>query len=184
MALPPPNVANFLAEMFFEHAQTNYSYIDPQRLHQMLENFYQHPRQLVSHDAAWLCTVLMVLAIGCQFAHLSSQRSHDYSLRPKRFDVENLSSPDDDAALTFYHAATTLTPDAISLASMDSVQAFLLLGVYTLPIDPGGLSYTYLGVATKIAIQNGMHRRYHKGLDARTIEFRNRIWWSAYTLEK
>ena len=93
-------------------------------------------------------------------------------------------SPEDGAALSFYHAAISLIPDVMACASIDSVQAFLLLGVYTLPIDAAGLSFTYLGIAIKMAVQNGMHRNYHKGMDARTIELRNRIWWTAYTLEK
>ena len=74
--------------------------------------------------------------------------------------------------------ATTIVPDVISLASIESVQAFLLLGVYTLLIDAAGLSITYLGIDVKMAIQNGIQRAYGEGMDARTIELRNRIWWT------
>ena len=75
-------------------------------------------------------------------------------------------------------------PNVISLASIESVQAFLLLGVYTLLIDAAGLSITYLGIDVKMTIQNGIQRAYGEGMDARTIELRNWIWWTTYTLEK
>ena len=115
----------------------------------------------------------MIFAVGTQFAHLSSQESM-VSLAATAY-LEDLTSPEDAATLKFYHAAKTLIPDVITLASMESVQAFLLLGVYSLPIDPAGLSHTYIGLAVKIAISNGMHRKYKKDMDARTVELRNRL---------
>lgn len=183
-AFPPPEVANFLVEIFFEYAQTNYYYVDEQSLRRKLDRFFSDPRPLMPEDAPWLCTLLMVFATGTQFAHLSSQRGRNDVSKTNDAESHESPAPDDDAALNFYHAATPLIPDVISLASIESVQAFLLLGVYTLPVDAAGLSSTYLGVAIKMAVQNGMHRKYHKGMDARTIELRNRIWWTAYTLEK
>ena len=126
----------------------------------------------------------MVFAIGTQFAHLSSRGARNDIQGTKLGALEGTPSPDDDAALTFYNAAAPLFADVISLASIESVQAFLLLGVYTLPVDAPGLSFTYLGIAIKMAIQNGMHRKYSQGLNARMVELRNRIWWTTYTLEK
>src|SRR4051794_34028062 len=38
-AFPPPEVANFLLEMFFEYAQTNYYYMDEQSLRSKLDGF-------------------------------------------------------------------------------------------------------------------------------------------------
>lgn len=183
-AVPPSEVARFLVEIFFEYAQTNYFYVDEQSLRQKLDSLYTTPRSLGPEDASWLCTLLMVLAVGTQFAHLSSRNLHDDVSKTDSLVSESSPSPDDEAALKFYHVAVTLVPDAISLASIESVQAFLLLGMYTLPIDAAGLSFTYLGIAVKMAVQNGMHRAYHKRMDPRTIEMRNRIWWTVYILEK
>ncbi|KIW66178.1 hypothetical protein PV04_08379 [Phialophora macrospora] len=184
--LPPPDVAKFLVQVFFEYAQTNYSYVDEQSLRGKLDDFFSGsmPRPLGAQDAPWLCALLMVFAIATQFAHLSSKTGPDESSVPKHVNQEPSMSPEDGAGLTFYHAAICLIPDVMSCASIDSVQAFLLLGVYTLPIDAAGLSFTYFGIAIKMAVQNGMHRNYHRGMDARTVELRNRIWWTAYTLEK
>lgn len=93
--------------------------------------------------------------------------------------------PDDTIGLALYRFSCRLIPDLITTASVETVQAFLLFGVYTMPIDTSGLAYTYLGLAIKMAIQNGMHRQFgEEGLDARTIELRNRLWWSAYALDR
>lgn len=52
------------------------------------------------------------------------------------------------------------------------------------PVDAAGLSCTYLGIAIKIATQNGMHLKYDKHLEPREMEMRRRIWWTVYTLER
>ena len=123
----------------------------------------------------------MVLAIGTQFAHMASGLPEEIE-----YSSEIKSSPsEDDVGVTFYHMACKLIPDVITIASLESVQACLLLAHYALPLDTQGLAYTYLGLAIKVAIQNGMHRKYTaKDFDAHTIETRNRLWWTAYTLEK
>ena len=177
-------MGNFLVDVFFEYAQTNYSYVDEQSLRRKLDSFSSQPRPLASTDASWVCTILMVFAVGTQFADLSSLEGRKDILTTRNGISDSQTSPDDEVALTFYRAAIALIPDVISLASIESVQAFLLLGVFALPIDACGLSFTYFGIAIKMAVQNGMHRKYSLNLDARTIELRNRIWWTAYTLEK
>lgn len=183
-SFPPPEIAKFLVKIFFEYAQTNYAYVDEKLLRQNIHNFFSRTQAPSSRDASWVCTALMVFAIGTQFAHFSSQDAQAGVSNSKDVVPESSPSPDDDVALTFYHAAVSLIPDVISLASIESVQAFLLLGVYSLPVDAAGLSFTYFGIAIKMAIQNGMHRKYSRGLDPRAIELRNRLWWTAYTLER
>jgi hypothetical protein len=68
---------------------------------------------------------------------------------------------------------------------MLSVQVFLLLGLYSLPIDASGLGYVYLNLAIKVAVQNGMHRKVSRNVfDATTKEIRRCIWWTAYCMER
>ncbi|KAF9629126.1 hypothetical protein BFW01_g10329 [Lasiodiplodia theobromae] len=172
-SFPPAEVAAFLADVFFKFAQTNYSYVDEQTLRQKLGRFYSLSPEIDINDAPWVCTILMIFAIGTQFAHLSSSAEDGTD-----------HGADDILALEFYHKASGLISDVIAVASIESVQAFLLLGVYTLPIDAAGLSCTYLGIAIKIATQNGMHRKHHKTLASRQVELRRRLWWTAYTLER
>jgi len=123
----------------------------------------------------------MVLAIGTQFAHLESGPSETIEEPIKKKDTPS----EEDVGVTFYHMACKLIPDVITIASLESVQACLLLAHYVLPLDTGGLAYTYVGLAVKVAIQNGMHRKYSgKDFGVDTVETRNRLWWTAYTLEK
>ncbi|KAF2180860.1 hypothetical protein K469DRAFT_729574 [Zopfia rhizophila CBS 207.26] len=179
----PTEVAYFLSGVFFDFAQTNYSYVDEHFLRDKLRGFYSSSLDLDIVDASWVCTVLLMFAIGTQFAHLSSKNDEDSS-EGASAQHDNTQSTDDQLALAFYHRASKLIPDVIAAASIESVQAFLLLGVYALPIDAAGLSCTYFGIAIRIAMQNGMHRKHHTNLEPRQIELRRRIWWTAYTLER
>ncbi|KIV85959.1 hypothetical protein PV11_01607 [Exophiala sideris] len=185
---PPKEVASFLIDTFFEYGQTNYSYIDEQTLREKLDRFYASPKSINTCDSSWVCTALMLFAVGTQFAHLSSTYRDDGEKGSKTSEVEmsRTLSPDDSTALKFYHAAKRLMSDVIAIASVESVQAFLMFGMYTLPLHPDGLAYTYFGVALRLATLNGMHRslRHRAGIGARSAEIRNRIWWTTYTLER
>ncbi|KAJ4127394.1 hypothetical protein NW765_017346 [Fusarium oxysporum] len=178
--LPPKSIAKFLAQVYFEFAQANSFFVEDRWLYEKLELLYEYPETVTSSSTAWVCSVVIVLAIGTQFAHMGSgelaiMTPGDDENKPAEKEAETI----------FYQTATTLLPDIITMASLESVQACLLLAHYTMPLDTHGLAYTYLGLAIKMAIQNGMHRKY-KGieLDAWTVETRNRLWWTAFTVER
>lgn len=121
----------------------------------------------------------MTFAIGTQFAQMQANST------PGGTNSATESTPDDQIGLELYRFACRLIPDLITVASVETVQAFLLMGVYTLPIDTAGLAYVYYGLAIKMAIQNGMHRKLPEGnLPPEIAEVRNRLWWSAYSLER
>jgi hypothetical protein len=173
-----------LVQIFFKYAQTNNFYVEEDWLCQKLNICYTNPSSLSSDDAGAVCAILMVLAVGTQFAHMESPTPVNC------LPVDSAANQDhhfseDEVGLTFYQFASKLLPDIIATASVRSVQACLLIGTYLLPLDTSGLCYTYFGLALKLAIQNGMHRRYHgEGLSSRMIETRNRVFWTAYTIEK
>ncbi|KAH8658488.1 C6 transcription factor [Xylariales sp. PMI_506] len=179
---PPQPVAEFLIAIFFKYGQTNYFYVEENWVITKLESIYNPISSGSSDDAPIWCILLMLLAIGTQFVDLDSTQNQDKSV-----DHSSHHSPTDEdgIGITLYKLAVKLIPDVLAIATQESVQAFLLLGIYTLPLDTSGLSYTYLGVAIKIAIQNGMHRRYSGDtLDDHALEVRKRLWWTVYTLEK
>ncbi|KKY30357.1 putative c6 transcription factor [Diaporthe ampelina] len=189
--LPPRAVASFLVQVYFRHAQVNCFYVEESWLRKKLEFLYEAPGHVNSEDSAWVCSVLMVLAIGTQFAHMAAGPPEDDLSEVDGGDKDGQRTPsgpadtDSDVGVTFYQMASKLIPDIITMASMESVQACLLLAHYALPLDTHGLAYTYLGLGIKMAIQNGMHRRYAgNDLDAWTVETRNRLWWTAYTVER
>jgi hypothetical protein len=91
---------------------------------------------------------------------------------------------DDTIVSTFYHKATNLIPDILRMGCIESVQAFLLFGIYVLPIDPYGLSCTYFGIGIKVATQFNLHHKTIQDLSPREVELRKRVWWTAYALER
>lgn len=183
-SLPPRYVATYLVSAFFKHAETNYFYVERGWLMGKLKMAYENAQSLSRRDVGTVCMLFIILAIGTQYAYLDSQHecngdsSHDPSTGPGPFS-------EDSVGIMFYQQACRLVPDVITIASLESVQACLLIGLYTLPLDASGLSYIYLNLAIKLAIQNGMHRKYTgEGLDPVVRETRNRVWWTAYTIEK
>ncbi|KAH7134419.1 fungal-specific transcription factor domain-containing protein [Dactylonectria macrodidyma] len=174
-----------LVDLFFEFAQTNYFYVNEDALRQQLSHFYTSPTRLEIGDAPWVCTALMILAVGTQFAHLTSSSSRFLERQRAGLEARLVSlAIDDTLASLFYRKACNLMPDVLAIASLESVQAFLLFGVYTLPFDPAGLACNMFGIAIKVATQNGMHQRHQGNLSVAEIEFRKRIWWTAYILER
>ncbi|KAF5653719.1 thiamine repressible regulatory protein [Fusarium sp. NRRL 25303] len=181
---PPAPSALTLLRVFFEIAQTNYFYTDEEVLRQRLDQFYSCPTRVGSEDAPWVSVALMVFALGTQFSHLcqSSVRGSNRELMRDAHDI--CQTMDDTIASTFYRKATNLIPDILGMGCIESVQAFLLFGIYVLPIDPAGLSCTYFGIAIKVATQFSLHQKTLRDLSPREVELRKRVWWTAYALER
>ncbi|KAI9167767.1 transcriptional regulatory protein [Paramyrothecium foliicola] len=181
--LPPRPIAEFLSQSFFKHATVNYFFVERAWYNANLELAYDDPQIFSRRGVSIICILFTVLAIGTQFAYLESLgddagSSHNQAAAAEKFSEDSI-------GMVFYQQACRLLPDVITVSSLESVQACLLLGMYTLPVDPSGLSYTYLNLAIKLAIQNGMHRKYPgEGLETHIRETRNRVWWTAYTIEK
>lgn len=179
--MPPRYVAEFLVQAFYKHAETNYFYVERGWLTEQIELIYQNPGALSRREVGTLCMIWIIFAIGTQYAYLDSVTGRD--AHGKSDDSSPFS--EDTIGVMFYQQACKLVPDVITVASLESVQAILLMGIYTLPLDASGLSYIYLNLAVKLAIQNGMHRKWPaEGLDPYVRETRNRVWWTAYTTEK
>lgn len=123
----------------------------------------------------------MVLAVGTQYVHLESSRK-------SCSEGAGTAAPanwESDIGSTFYRQVARLLSEVIHAGTMLSVQVFMLLGLYSLPIDASGLGYVYLNLAVKVAIQNGMHRKDSRDVfDASTKQIRRCIWWTAYCMER
>ncbi|KAL5049310.1 hypothetical protein BDW71DRAFT_217467 [Aspergillus fruticulosus] len=170
---PPRHIADFLTRVFFKHAETYYYVLDKQWLTGKVDALYNDREQFGSKSAAVVSIVLTVFAIATQYAYLDSpsRRSADFS--------------EDALGTMFYQQAVRLLPEIIEASSLESVQACLLFAIYALPLDASGLGYIYITLTNRLGMQNGMHRKYTgSGLSAAMIETRNRVWWTAYTLER
>ncbi|KAF5855259.1 hypothetical protein ETB97_009548, partial [Aspergillus alliaceus] len=147
----------------------------------LLENLnalYNDPSGFSRKGAAVISIILTVFAIGTQYAYLDSPGNSTGSEGIQDFS-------EDDIGNTFYQNAVRLLPEIIELSSLESVQACLLFGFYSLPIDASGLGYIYVNLAVRLAMQNGMHRKCKsEAFNSGMIETRNRVWWTAYSLER
>jgi hypothetical protein len=182
---PPRPLSAFLVDVFFKHATSCYYYVDRRWVDELLDELHTKATRLSSKDVTAACVVLMVLAVGTQYVHLESPNK---SSRTAAQSSGNLNAPanwESDIGSAFYRQVAKSLSDVIHAGSMLSVQVFLLLGLYALPIDASGLGFIYLNLAIKVAIQNGMHRKMSRGnFDATTKEIRRCIWWTAYCMER
>ena len=180
--LPPESISMFLLKTYFFHAQTNTPFVEEAWATVNLQKLYTALPSICEEDAPWVCTVLLVLAVGTQFAHLEDKPLSADSSFASRVEHETAV---ESVGVSLYQRATRLIPDVLTIASVESVQAFLMFAHYVLPLDAQGLAYSYVGMATKVAIQNGMHRSCKDSrLDASTLNLRLRLWITASRLEK
>ncbi|KAK2608861.1 hypothetical protein QQS21_002574 [Conoideocrella luteorostrata] len=183
--LPPRSIAEFLINCFFTHAEANYCFVERRWLNNKLDLVYDRPSSVTRRNVGVVCTIFGLLAIGTQYAYLETLAHGTAGRFGNDRDPMSGTFSEDAIGVVFYQQASQLLSDVITVSSLECVQACLLMGIYTLPIDASGLSYVYLNLALKLAIQNGMHRNYSgSGLDAATCETKNRVWWTIYTIEK
>ncbi|GFF62902.1 hypothetical protein IFM61392_06174 [Aspergillus lentulus] len=176
--IPPRHIAEFLINSFFKHAVTHYFYVDRPWLLTRLTALYTNPEPLTSKDAPVLSIILTVFAIGTQYAYLEAKSAPTSSSQSQNFSEDELGT-------MFYQEAIRLLPEIIEVSSLESVQACLLFAAYALPIDAAGLGYVYINLTIRLAMQNGMHRRcVGEAFSAAMMETRNRVWWTAYAMER
>lgn len=183
--LPPRPVAEFLKNVFFKHATSSYFYLDRKWIDEAIDVLYSDTARLCAKDVTAACLVVMVLAVGTQYAHLESSQRQRRCSSAYSVDSDGHTSSELDIGSAFYRQVAKLLAEIIHSGSLLSVQVCLLLGLYSLPVDASGLGYIYLNLAIKLAIQNGMHRRTPRNaFDSNTEEIRRRVWWTAYCMER
>ena len=172
--MPPKRIADFLIHVFFNTVEANYYYIDREEFKSRVESYYRGQGTGYS-GVSFLCLMLLVLAMGSQFAEL---------LRPQpQAPLKEVSK--NGPGMRFYVRAKLLLPDVITECSLESTQACFLMGLFLLPTNVSDLSYLYHGIALKKAISAGLHRRITgSDLGPRVLQVRNRLWWSLYTSER
>ncbi|KAJ5947458.1 hypothetical protein N7466_000473 [Penicillium verhagenii] len=176
---PPRQIADFLARTFFKYAETHYFFVDQTWLFEKMNMLYSDQGTFTNKGGeVTISIILMIFAIGTQYAHLESSAQNPSGSTDSAFAEEDIGT-------TFYQQAIRLLPEIIEHSSVESVQACLLFGYYALPVDASGLGYIYINIAIRLAMQNGLHRKCKAdAFGARMIETRNRVWWTAYLIER
>jgi len=173
-AFPPQEIATFLVSTFFYHVEATFFYCDREWFHTTLNGIFTGTASGSAADDAFICFTLLVFAFGSQFAHLRSRAKSQDSL-----------PPDLDPGKRFYDCAQKLIPKIIARCTLKGIQVCLLAGLYNLPYNLPDTSYLYLGMAMRMSIASGLHRKALAApLDARITEVRNRLWWSVYSIDK
>ncbi|KAL5596960.1 hypothetical protein BROUX41_006367 [Berkeleyomyces rouxiae] len=184
-SLPPPYITGYLVDAFFKHAESNYFFVERSWLMGKINLAYENPAIFTHRDVGTVGMILIILAIGTQYAYLDNEGDRPARLAHNSNLSEGSPYEEDAVGVMFYQRACMLVPDIITIASLESVQACLLIGLYTLPLDASGLSYIYLNLALKLAIQNGMHRNYSTDAWSPVVrETRNRVFWTAHAIER
>ncbi|KOC14801.1 hypothetical protein AFLA70_103g002891 [Aspergillus flavus AF70] len=174
-SLPPRAIASFLVHCFFKHAETSYFTVERIWLESKLDLAYTNPNSITHSDVSTMCVIFGVLAFGTQHAYLESATERIGG----RKSTQHGPFTGDTIGVMLYQQACLLLPNVITLSSLESVQACLLLGIYTLPLDASGLAWIYLGIGVKLANQNGMHRKTcEDSFDLYIRETKNLVWWT------
>ncbi len=155
--------------------EANYYYMDRVRFKERLNQCYSESAAEVEElDASFVCLALMVFAMGSQFADLQA---------PSKLTPSVLVSKHG-PGMVFYVKAKCLLSDVITQCSLESIQVCFLIALFLLPSNTSDLSYVYHGMALKMALAAGLHRKIlNANLDPRVVQVRNRLWWSLYTSE-
>jgi hypothetical protein len=171
---PPKSIADFLSTCCYELASDSFFYFDQEDFKAKLDELYSDEASCLRESPLFLCLVLMVFALGSQFAHLKKGE-------PLSRQTEGWHDP----GFYFYRLARNLLPTATFEASVDAVQVCHITAVYLLPEHAYDTAYLYLSHALRIAVSIDMHRQ-RSGARAcsRDVEIRHRLWWSVFCLDR
>lgn len=149
------------------------------------QNCWQYivPRDSFVHDlyvtkSGRYCTPLLLSAI---FA-LSARYSPRAELRTDPNDANT-------AGVNFAAQARTMLHHEYDAPTTSTVQATALLGLYWAAIDNEGLGFMYIGMATRMVMNLGLHldcsAYIYKGIvSEQDVECRNIAFWGVYLLDK
>jgi hypothetical protein len=165
---PSDELRDYLLALFWRW-QNSWQYIVPREL---------FVRDLYVNGSGRYCTPLLLAAILA----FSSR----YSTRP-----ELRGDPDDPntAGEAFAAQAKTMLHYEYDAPTTSTVQAAALLGLYWASVDNEGLGFMYIGMASRMAMNLGLHcdcsSYATKGLISEDdVEARNITFWGVYVLDK
>jgi hypothetical protein len=148
--LPPKDVALFLSGIYFDFAHTTCLWVERSWAEEKIERLYDWTAILTPEDHAWICSVVLILAVAVLFAHLAGKASEDDTDAsvPQKHTLTS-----HDASIKFYRMASELVPDVLLHPGIDALQTFVLFSHFALSWNAPGLAYDYLGVAGHVAAQ-------------------------------
>jgi hypothetical protein len=171
--LPSYEEAQAIVDVFFTFLESNWYYFDEKWFRSLLrEIFMNSPCAVRRKQYTAICLVLLVLALGKTFEHLS---------RPANL----LDTEREIPGSTFFVQATKLLPGVLAANSVESAICCLLTSLYLLATEDISHHHIYLGSALNIAVNLSLHRMGIGNDETPQAHERNvRLFWTIYSLER
>lgn len=150
---------NLLIDAYFLFYNTSYPIVHEKSFRAKAATDWRHNKK----QSTWSVVYYMVLAIGHYVsATISTPR---------------MPSP-------FYNAARSRMSIAmLESGSLETLQAFLLMGNYLQKRDRPNTGYNLIGIACRIAFGLGLHREPPNAVDNMLHERRRQLFWTVYCFE-
>lgn len=155
----PEDVADILIKAYLKHISTRWVALYRPHIQ------FLHNKRVDLTDPFDISSLNMVYAIAGRFLETTGVTGNFF---PDRH----------------YIAALAYLDDVLRPHDLRSVQTLLLHAVYCLRAPRGLSAWTHIGLALRISIELGMHRKSLSTVPTLSEEIRKRIFWSCYCLDR
>lgn len=160
LSLPEKEVAMSLVEKVISFIGQEYYLFDKETFLEEVRSNYDV--SLRTNDPAWICYLLMTLAIGEQCSN----------------DTLTTEAP----GIGYYNKCLKLFKNNFEEPTLQLVQVHLLMAFYQQGLNRSNSSFVTYGMATRLALALGLHRK-AKNLPIIEREKRRRVWWTCYVMD-
>lgn len=166
--LPPIEIARQLFAAQYTYIGTIFSFTSPAAFEDLLQVAYLGPPELSDRDACLAhAKVLVILAFGKMY---SVNQWIDYN-GPPGFD--------------YFTLALEVLPELHEEGSISFVETLALVGYFMQNLNRRDAAFLYIGAALRMAVTLGLHQETsNPDLDNADKEYRRRVWWSVYSLDR
>ncbi|TVY36614.1 putative transcriptional regulatory protein [Lachnellula subtilissima] len=162
--LPNRSDAQLLVRVVLRFIGADYHLL---RRRSFLERLDETYRLDVLNDPIWLCRLFTVFALG-----------EIYTVRS--------SKPKGVPGISFFLKALEYFQDLYEEPTVEYIETLVLLAFYSTTLNRRNTAYTYIGLALRLSIMLGLHRKIpaNSSLSPPEREHRIRVWWTVYTLDR
>ncbi|KAF8855632.1 hypothetical protein BDZ45DRAFT_655029 [Acephala macrosclerotiorum] len=165
-SLPNRSDAHLLVRVVLRFVGPDYHLIRKKSFLERLDETY---RLNVLDDPIWLCRLFTVFALGEIYTVRSS--------KPKGTTVPGTA---------FFLKALDYFQDLYEEPTIEYIETLVLLSFYSTTLNRRNTAYTYIGLALRLSIVLGLHRKVpaNSSLTSSEREHRVRVWWTVYCLDR
>ncbi|THX92441.1 hypothetical protein D6D08_02546 [Aureobasidium pullulans] len=125
-----------------------------------------------SNDPVWICKFFVVLALGELYTNQSQDRNKETKNSIPR--------------TNYFLTAIGLLQDLYEEPSVQQIENLLLFSFYSNALGRTNSAYVYGGIALRLSLIPGLHRRKQIDQIHDEVELENsrRVWWTVYTFDR